>query len=72
MACTTGKIVYATRRDVMAYVRRSNNGAGTKGNAPYRCSECGYWHLGRKLTRQQQRERRRYMDGRFDDERGLE
>lgn len=71
MTCPTGKIIYDSRQAAVAFAKRSKAGAGEKGNRPYRCPECGWWHLGRKLTRKQQREQRRYLDGRFEDERGM-
>ena len=71
MDCRTGKIPYSTRKEAVAFVKRSHVGAVRGGNRPYRCPDCGWWHLGRKLTREQQRQRRRYMEGRFEDERSL-
>jgi len=70
MICPTGKMVYDSRQEAVAFIRRTR-GVGEGGNRPYRCSKCGFWHLGRKMPKHVQRARRRYMEGRFEDERRL-
>jgi hypothetical protein len=70
MNCTTGKISYETRAEARSYLRRS--GLSGNGNRPYRCSKCGFWHLGRKIPKHIQRGRRRFLEGRFEDERGMD
>lgn len=72
MNCSTRKAQYESRGEATAFARRSTVGAGAKGKKPYRCSECGLWHLGGKVPKHVQRSVRRYMEGRFEDERGLD
>lgn len=68
MNCPTNKIKYGSRAEVIAATRRSGSGAKVQGNQPYRCV-CGFWHLGRPLPKHAKRKLRRYLEGRFEDER---
>jgi hypothetical protein len=68
VSCPTRKIIYASRQEAITATRYLSKGPGS--SRPYRCPQCGNWHMGRKLPKHAQRALRRYLEGRFEDERG--
>lgn len=47
--CSTGKMRFPTRREARARLSRLRRRPQTDASLrPYRCGECGWWHLGRR------------------------
>ena len=44
-----GKVVYLTKQDAKRAIRDRPGDSRTGWNAWYKCSQCGYYHTGRKV-----------------------
>lgn len=55
MSCTSGKLGWPRKQAAKRFLRRSRGLHRTR-LMPYRCDECGYWHLGHRTVGYYQRQ----------------
>ena len=41
-----GKVRYASQKEAFTAAKQSNKRDGSNWIVPYRCTFCGYWHIG--------------------------